>query len=81
MVAGLCEDLSLMNKMAPSYHDQIGGQGLEGEVTNFLNAWHAGVTVIGGDMLMVSDRLGAAAEAYDQSEGFIGAAACYAGGR
>jgi len=74
-VGGLCEDLSGMNRMAPSYQDQIGGHGLEGEVTNFLDAWHTGITLIGGDMLKVSDRLGAAAEAYDQSEGFIGGAA------
>jgi hypothetical protein len=73
-IAGLHSELDGMHKIAPSYHGVIGGGPLEGEVGNFLNAWHSGVALIEGDMQKVVQRLGEAAQAYGKSEACIATA-------
>jgi hypothetical protein len=75
-IQGLYEELSGMHKVAPSLGAAIGGSDLEGEVSNFLNAWHTGVGLIEGDMVKVVQRLADAARAYGQSETYITAASC-----
>ena len=75
-IQGLYGELSGMDKIAPSLGGALGGSDLEGEVANFLNAWHTGVGLIQGDMLKVVQRLADAARAYGQSESFITAASC-----
>ena len=67
-IAGLHAELSGMHTVAHAYHGVIGGSPLEGEVGNFLGAWHTGVGLIEGDMQKVVQRLGQAAQAYGQSE-------------
>src|ERR1700678_2150684 len=74
-IANLCEDLSSMHTMAASYHGQIGGSPIEGEVTNFLNAWHTGIGMIEGDMQKVVQRLGEAAQSYENTDACVATAA------
>lgn len=73
-IAGLHGELDGMHKVAPSYHGAIGGSSLEGDVGNFLNAWHTGVGLIEGDMEKVVQRLGEAAKSYGHSEACIATA-------
>jgi hypothetical protein len=70
-ISGLYSELDGMHKIAPSYHGQIGGGSLEGEVGHFLDAWHSGVALIEGDMQKVVKRLGEAAQSYGDSEACI----------
>jgi len=70
-LSGLYSELSTMYKIASSYHGAIGGSSLEGEVGNFLGAWHSGVQLIEGDMGKVMQRLGEAASSYENSEACI----------
>jgi hypothetical protein len=73
-IAGLYAELESMHKLAPDYHGLIGGSSLEGEVGNFLNAWHTGVGLIEGDTKKVMQRLDEAAQSYGNSEACIVAA-------
>lgn len=75
-IGGLYKELSEMHQIAAAFTGQLGGRDLEDEIGHFLSAWHSGVELIAGDMKKVSDRLGAAAAAYGQSETFITAASC-----
>ena len=74
-MASLCEDLSSMHTMAASYQGLIGGSAIEGEVTNFLNAWHTGIGMIEGDMQKVVQRLGEAAQSYENADACVATAA------
>jgi len=73
-IANLCGDLSNMHTMAASYHGLIGGSPIEGEVTSFLNAWHTGIGMIEGDMQKVVQRLGEAAQSYENNDACVAAA-------
>jgi len=74
-LAGLHSELDGMQKIAPSFHGMIGGGSLEGEVGHFLDAWHTGIGLIGGDMDNVMQRLGEAAKAYGNTDACIADAA------
>jgi hypothetical protein len=75
-LAGLYGELSNMDKLTPSFGGAIGGSDLEGELGNFLSAWHTGVGLIEGDVEKVVQRLGEACAAYGHSETYITAASC-----
>jgi hypothetical protein len=74
-IATLCEDLTNMHKLSANYDGLIGGGPIEGEVTNFLNAWHTGIGMIEGDMQKVVRRLGEAAQSYENNDACVVAAA------
>ena len=75
-ISGLYAELSGMHSVAPSCGGAIGGSDLEGELSNFLNAWHTGIGLIEGDMQKVVQRLAEAARGYCQSETYVTAASC-----
>ena len=74
-IANLCGDLTNMHTISGSYQGQIGGSAIEGEVTDFLNAWHTGIGMIEGDMQKVVQRLGEAAQSYENNDACVATAA------
>jgi hypothetical protein len=76
-ITALCDELSGMHCVMPSFSGRLGGNDLEDEISHFLDSWKSGLDLIEGDIQMVAERLGQAVRSYGQTEAFISAASCH----